>query len=583
MLEYADYQAQRERPFPLLRFEPALEGAYQSHRADMLRSRARPVSASALILWVVYCFLDTYSFPASLSEQTVAVRLLVVCPVILSVWFLSFKAASNRLFVNFYVFAYVWGGLSIVLIIFLSRRQGIDMPYDGMLLFLMFGYFLMGLPFWSASIASTSVVAAYLVMEASLGMPAEHLLRNGFFMSTANLIGMVGGWLQEHHQRIHFLDHQMLALSRMRAERDSEQKTRFMTVASHDLRQPLNVVNLLLENLNTEQDENQRQLMLRQLRHSVDHFNRLLGALLDISRLREGMVEPHSESLRVSSVMQAVAETCRQSAQEQGVVLLVEPVEGDPGVRADPILLHRVLQNLVTNALVHGRAEQVCLSARQVQDEIILSVSDDGVGLSEQKQSRIFEAFYRSDEEAASEKGLGLGLTIVKELVELMEGSTGLQSRPGEGCRFWIRLPQTVPPSRHAGALSEAVDETAAAGMPLLLVEDHTETRRWLTHLLGKWGYAVTACASAEEALSAFEGGRFQGVVTDLHMPGMNGAQLVARLRQQAPELGVIVVTAQTADEDSLLQGDRLWRLHKPVAPARLRAALNALRLRVVE
>lgn len=367
-------RAQGATGFRKLRFEPELESHYRQIRNQGIRERARPVSAAALLLFMVYAFLDALMLPPSVARDTVAVRLLVTCPVIAGVWWLSWRNIRPETFVRLYGAAYLIGCLSVVAIIGLARLADHALPYEGILLMLMFGYFVMGLPFRSVSVLSMLVIAVYMVVETATGMGARQLMVNSFFIVTANIIGMVGSWLSEHRQRAHFLDRQMLEASRQQAERENQRKTRLITVASHDLRQPLNIISLILENLTADGLPDRQSGLVQRLKSSVNHFNNLLASVLDVSRLQEGMITPEARTLSPLQVMQQIAETCQEQASRQGTQLeVIEPV-APMGVMADPQLLHRILQNLVINALDHSRCTRITLSSEQCGQRLVFVV-----------------------------------------------------------------------------------------------------------------------------------------------------------------------------------------------------------------
>lgn len=203
-MNFSQLRDQRANGFRRLRFEPALEAHYRKARDEGIRSRARPVSASALTLFLVYTLLDSLMLPPAIARDTIAVRLMVTCPVIIGVWWLSYRDIRDDHFVKIYALAYLVGGLSVVGIIGLARLENHPLPYEGILLMLMFGYFVMGIPFRTVSGASLLVIVAYLWVEHATGSGAHQLMINGFFIGTANIIGMVGSWLSEHRQRAHF-------------------------------------------------------------------------------------------------------------------------------------------------------------------------------------------------------------------------------------------------------------------------------------------------------------------------------------------------------------------------------------------
>lgn len=572
-------------------FDALLESAYRRDRAEAMRARARPVAFSALGLFFVYSLLDIWFFPASLSSQTVALRLLVVCPIILGVLWLSRPRANLRVFVAYYYVAYTLGGISMVSLIWLSRRQGVDMPYDGMLLMLMFGYFLMALPFKVVSVISLAYSLLYLLMEIAMGSDSGLIVRNGFFVTTANVIGMFGAWIQTRNQRVHFLDRTQLELSRKQAEAQSDEKTRFIAMASHDLRQPLHVINLLLENLRHCKTAALREQTLDRLQLTVEHLNRLLSALMDISRLQQGMVKPELKGLDVAAILQQSVEESAERATAQGVRLVADVAGNGLHVLADEILLQRALRNLILNALEHSGATQITLSAHLHGQQVQLSVRDNGQGISPEAQALVFNPFYQLHQSKDGFGGLGLGLAIVRELVDLMRGDVGLESAPGStlgtapgttpgtthesGSHFWIRLPQ----AREVSPLDQL--QAVATDMPMgrvLLVEDHAPSRAGLADLLRGWGCELVACESAAEALRMIQQEpAFDLLVTDLHLPDGLGDALLMQLRHYCPVLPAVILTADAEQRQHFDREGRCWLLHKPVNPARLRLVLSRL------
>ncbi|MEP1215288.1 MAG: hybrid sensor histidine kinase/response regulator [Marinobacter sp.] len=565
---------QRYSGFRRLRFEPELERCYRKIRNEGIRERARPVSAAALLLFLVYALLDALMLPPSIAGETMAVRLLITCPVIAGVWWLSWRNVSSGTFVSLYGIAYLIGGLSVVAIIGIARLAHHPLPYEGILLMLMFGYFVMGIPFRTVSLLSMLVIAAYLAVEAATGMSLHQLLINGFFIVTANIIGMVGSWLSEHRQRAHFLDRQLLEASRHQAELESRRKTHLITVASHDLRQPLNIISLVLENLTSNGlPERQAGLVLR-LKHSVNHFNNLLASVLDISRLQEGMITPEPKELSPLDVMRQIAATCTEQAQRQGVELQIETPKQSAGVAADPELLHRVLQNLVVNALDHSKASRISLRSTRSGKHLIFEVRDNGEGMDQATLGQIFAPFYRNS--GHNDPGLGLGLAIVQELTGLMKGTCGVTSQPGQGACFRISLPATTAPATATTQLT-GHDGQNVQDHCVVVVEDHHEARHWVCQTLESWGYQVKGFATAEQAVDQWPDLRDTLLVSDVHLPGMSGHTLFDTLQQRHSVAGGILMTANTAHPQGYDPALRLWVLHKPLIPMRLRAAIVQL------
>ncbi|MGP4845123.1 hybrid sensor histidine kinase/response regulator [Marinobacter sp. 1Y8] len=585
-MKLSDFEVQRAAGHRWLRFVPAIETCYRHEREAALPERARPVAASALFLFLVYALLDPVFLPQSLAWQTIAMRLLFTCPMIGFVWALTYlppRSGPNppRLsitpayFARWYALSYLWGGLSVVLIIALARNQHYPMPYDGILLMLMFGYFLMGLPFRTASIGSALIIAAYLLVEVIYQTSPKAIGVNMFFVMTANVIGMVGAWLREHQQRAHFIDRQLLELSRHKAETDSAEKTHLISVASHDLRQPLNVINLLLENLSATRLSDDQAPMVDRLQRSVSHFNGLLGSLLDISRIQENMVRPLPETLVANDALQQMVDTCFAVAQRAGISLRISSSREPLTVRADPHLLHRILQNLIVNAIQHSQGQLVTLGISSGDRVHRLWVKDDGCGLDENTQHRIFDTFYRADTTDNSDPGLGLGLAITRELTQLMGGRYGITSAKGEGSLFWIELPAgTIPDQSAAIPLEPAGSQRLSR---LLLIEDDTDSRQGMAAMLQRWGYQVVEADSAEAARAQVARQPFDLVISDLHLPAESGRELYRFLRSTRQVQCGVLVTADTGEPQAYIREDNLWLMHKPLVPSRLRAVLQRL------
>ena len=574
---------QRDRGFRFLRFEPELEAAFFATRIQALRERARPVALSALVLFLVYCVLDYVSFPERVWLWTVPIRLLVSSPVIILVLVLHPLSDHPRLFSRLYAFSYLWCSLSLVLIIAVARWQAAPMPYDGILLSLMFGYFLMGMSCRVVSALSTLVVLAYLAMEWFAGTAHLEILHKSFFLFTAHGMGMVGSWLQEYGQRAHFLDRCQLDLGRVRAELESERKSRFVAIASHDLRQPLNVINLLLANLSASRSAAERARIRDQLGSSVDHLNRLLESLLDMSRLEEHLVRAVVEPVNVPDLLARVCRESRVTSSGQ-IRLELAPVEAGLWVRADPILLRRILHNLILNALQHADCQRIWLDARVREGRVVIEVGDDGRGIDPREQAQMFDPYTKGTASSTAERGLGLGLAIVAQLTRLMDGQCALVSDVGAGCRFQLSFAPAQAPVVVARK-TPAGPKTDGAGALVWVIEPHQLSRFWLAQLLKRWGYRVRLVERPQRLAQEKPGSIPDLVVTALHLEdeAMDGQGCLATIRRWQPDLPALILTADTRLRPGFDALSRTWLIHKPVSAARLRALVTRLLSATVE
>ena len=433
--------AQQASGFRGLRFCPELEPGYRQLRAAVLRERARLVAGAGLLIFCVFVVLDLVMLPAELAHTTVAIRLSVTCPVIALVWWLSYqRRPSDLAFERLYTLAYLAGGLSVVAIIAAARLRDFPLPYEGLLLMLMFGYFAMGLPFYGASLASALIILAYLICEVALGLANQVVMVNLFFVMTANGIGMVGAWLTESRHRAHYLDQQLIQLLHQSAAEESERKGHLITVASHDLRQPLNVIGMALTNLSAAPLPSEQLGLVQRLRATIGHFQRVLGTVLDISRINEGMIHPQIRPLDLNSVLEQLEDLTTDHADLHGIQLTRTSTEPGLHVHADPDLLLRALQNLVFNGIDHSGGTLIQIISRCQGETVKIRIADNGTGLNPDLQDRVFQPFVRSGGGRDHSPGLGLGLAIVKQLTELMHGSCGVELQP-VGTTFWLELP----------------------------------------------------------------------------------------------------------------------------------------------
>lgn len=438
-----------------LRFSPTLEANYRHARAAGIRQRARLVALAGLLLFVIYAGVDLVTLPHELARLTVTLRLAVTCPLIgLVLWLAHRPRPSDLAFERLYTLAYLIGGLTVVAIILLARSQDVPLPYEGMILMLMFGYFAMGLAFLAASVVSTLLVLVYVLAELWADTAAATTLSNLFFLATANCIGMVGAWISEYRHRAHYLDRQLLDQMHQAARDESQRKTELFTAASHDLRQPLDTLELTLNNLAHTAPEASDNLQgaLPPLRDSVSQLRRLLTTVFDSARLSEGLITARTEPIWVSTLFDDIQDLTEDTRSRRGIKLDVGLAPGAGQLIADPSLLLRVLHNLVINAIEHSQGDRVRLMAERIGPQVRLTVEDNGLGMAPEVADQLFQPYVRGRMAGAS-PGLGLGLTIVRNFTELMGGQCGAQPVKDGGTAFWITLPAvtSTSPTRAPG------------------------------------------------------------------------------------------------------------------------------------
>ncbi len=347
-------------------------------------------------------------------------------------------------------------------------------------------------------------------------------------------------------------------------------KSRFLAVASHDMRQPLHALTLYLTALERRVETDEARGIVAKMDRAVQSMIGMFTSLLDLARLQAGVMTPDPVDIALQDVIDA--------AIGEHPAGSVTSAETTARVHTDARLLTRLLSILISNAIRHGGGN-ARLEARAERGDIVLTVADDGPGIAPADQQRIFEEFERLN---ASADGLGLGLPIARKLGELLGAPLTLQSTEGQGARFSIRLQQTNAPT--SARTAPTASATALHGAPVLVMDDDTLAREAIAGLLSDLGAEVRTCANGDEAQALLASGyRPRLLVLDLRIRGeLRGLEIAAALTAKLdPPPRTIMVTGDTGPDTlaALRQSGHGW-LIKPIKPQDLRdtaaAELNA-------
>ena len=373
--------------------------------------------------------------------------------------------------------------------------------------------------------------------------------------------------------------------ARLQAEIANRAKTQFFTAASHDLRQPLHAMGLFAEALRQRVHEPEVAQLVNSINESVDALEGLFSELLDITRIDSGGVEVHAQHFVVGDILRKLRLNFEPSAFEKGLALRLRGAERV--LHGDPLLVERILRNLVSNAIRYTNDGSVLVSCRQRGDKALLQVWDTGVGIREQERSRIFEEFYQVPNSVAvnpeQRRGLGLGLAIVKRLAGLMNAPLTVHSRPGHGTVFGLELPLGQAPRVVPVAVpGKGPVRLTLAGRLIVIVEDEPAVRAGLEVLLRGWGAEIAsfdsvAASAAWAAASDPERVRPDLLIVDYRLEeGHNGVDAITALRLRfGASVPAILVTGSTMtghEKDAQLHDFHL--LIKPVVPNKLRAMI---------
>jgi PAS domain S-box-containing protein len=363
------------------------------------------------------------------------------------------------------------------------------------------------------------------------------------------------------------------------AENATATKSRFLAAASHDLRQPLQSIGLYLSVLNRQLAESKEALEISDKMHmSINVMGELLDALLDISKLDSGAVEPEMRDVRLDEMLERIVTNNIQQAHGKGLELsLVSDVSV---VHSDQALLERVIENFVTNAIRYTKQGSVSITSSREGDIARIAVKDTGIGIPEDQVDKVFEEYYQLDNNVRDRcKGLGLGLSIVKHIGRLLDHPLRVSSEPGVGSIFSVEVPlgteevisETPTSEKSSGSEREIV---------VLFIDDDPAIVDATTMLLDVSGFEVHAAQSGEDAMNHIADGiRPDIVISDYRLPGDNGVEVVRKVRQSTgKELPTVLITGDTsAREISEANLPRCIVLHKPVDTDRLISLIEDL------
>lgn len=357
-------------------------------------------------------------------------------------------------------------------------------------------------------------------------------------------------------------------------------KTRLLDAASHDLRQPVTAIGLQLGLARQRVEDSGVRRLLDHAMLGVQSLETLLKGLLDYSRLSHGDAAPTPSPVRVQSLFDSMALHAEPLARARGLRLRVR--RSPHWVLSDPLLLEQILRNLLGNALQHTARGGVLLALRRRGGMAWLEVRDTGPGIAATDQQRIFEPFVQLHDPArARECGTGLGLAIVQEAAAKLGHAIELQSEPGRGSCFRLILPLSPGPQEATLTSTATTPEAALPRLPpqhVWLVEDDLPLREALADQLRDWGLTVQAFAAAEAALDPAAAPTPDWVLSDLRLPGLDGAQLLGRLQDRWPTMQALLMTA----EHQPPQG-RWQVLQKPFSPAELWQLLGQAQRRATQ
>lgn len=371
-----------------------------------------------------------------------------------------------------------------------------------------------------------------------------------------DVAGVIGGWLDVTERNALL---QELQLAKDVADKANRSKSEFLASMSHEIRTPLHAMIGLLELETRLQPPDSLSENIRVAYNSARALLSLIGDILDLSKIESGLYQPTLETIYLPDVLDQAVTLFRNKAEIKGLELRIEMDIAAYWVKTDPLMLNQILSNLISNAIKfsdNGTVTVVLMQGIAQEEEgceFVIEVSDQGCGMTEDQQHAIFEPFVQVGDRQQQQIGTGLGLSICRNLAHLLDGELIVESSPGEGAvfSFYFRALPGEPQDQTQPHLSQPL---MSDKLSVMIIDDHAPNRLLLGKQLELAGHQVMVSESAAEALTLWQQDplRFDLIITDCNMPGMNGFQFTEALRQyeQDHQLTPIMLFGLTASAE---------------------------------
>ncbi len=378
-----------------------------------------------------------------------------------------------------------------------------------------------------------------------------------------------------------------LRVAKNAAEAAARSKDEFLAGMSHELRTPLNAVLGLSEILQEEiygALNDKQQEALRTIESSGRHLLSLINDILEIARIGAGTLKMEIVDVNLDEVCRACVGLVRPQAERKAIDVVCQVQRGLPVIQSDARRIKQIIVNLLGNAVKFTEAQgQVGLEVSSAGDELLIQVWDTGIGIAPQDQARVFTPFIQVESSLSRRyDGTGLGLALVQQLVGVLGGDVRLESKVGEGSRFFVRLPITVSTKVASEPANDVGEEgvTPSGGRLILLAEDNEANKMTIGDYLRAKGYRVETADNGKVALEKVRELRPDLVLMDVQMPEMDGLEATRRIRLELrrPSLPVIALTALAmgGDRDRCIDAGANEYVTKPVSLKQLITVIEA-------
>jgi len=604
-------------PFTL-RFAGGLEHLEKIYSREHFHNSILQMRIALLVgcsFYAVFGLLDAVIAPGQ-KYLFWLIRYAIVCPLALSIFGISFLPSFNRTADFCFFLLCVVAGFGIVIMTAMAAPPASYTYYAGLILVIIYLFTFVKIEFLWALSASWLIIVFYeIVTIVFFEIPFEIFLNNNFFIIGSTIYCMIAGYSIEYFERKNFLLTTLLSEERDKVGRRSAElekqsrqleqanrlKSVFLANMSHELRTPLNSVIALSGVLGQRlvgKIPAEEYGYLEIIERNGRNLLALINDILDLSRIEAGREELNLGSLSVRELAEEVVEMIEPLAREKGLDLVNRVANDLPHLHSDPGKVRQILQNLAGNAVKFTQAGTVELSARQADGEMYIVVSDTGIGIPAEALPHIFEEFHQVDDSASRKYGgSGLGLTIASKYARLMGGEISVESKPGQGSVFTLRLPLAFCQPEHFKATndpvlkplssavfedSESMQKSSSIGMsgkPLVLVvEDNPDNLSTMRALLRNTCTMIEA-GDGKAGLEQARRRKPDLILMDLALPVMDGYAALAAIREDEAlrDIPVVAVTARAmkGDRESILSRGFDGYVSKPIEAELLKKTIE--------
>ena len=364
------------------------------------------------------------------------------------------------------------------------------------------------------------------------------------------------------------------------AKAQNEAKTRFLATASHDLRQPLHAMNLFTSALSTHIADNRGKEILQSLQDALSSMSHLFNSLMDVSRLDSGVVEKNLKEFKLADILNRLYDEFYSQASQKNIELRF--VRSNAYIYSDPLLLERILRNIISNAIRYTEEGKILIGCRRHNETLRIQVCDTGAGISKADLKEIFKEYSRISSTASkSKEGIGLGLSIVKRISDLLEHPLHVDSSPGNGTIFSITVPLCFAPEEPAsGEHTDTSITNNNKSLYIVIIDDDSTVLEAMQALLTSWHCDVLVAQTIKDALDLSQS---TDKAPDLLLAdgdlgnGETGIDAIKKMRELWDEELLAVIISGDTSRNMLKEAkkNQLSVLHKPVPLPQLRALLS--------